>query len=84
MPTKLFEYAGHCLPILLIENPLWEEYCRQYQAAVIFDPDNINAEAILSKMISEPFYVKKPEDAFWESEEGKVRKAIGKSLLISP
>jgi glycosyltransferase involved in cell wall biosynthesis len=69
IPTKLFEYLGACLPILLINHPPWMEFCAPYSAALVFDPRHIHAEEMLHRMRNTDFYTRIPgEEVFWESE----------------
>ncbi|RAV99627.1 glycosyltransferase family protein [Pseudochryseolinea flava] len=69
IPTKLYEYLGMKLPILLIENKRWENICHQYSAAVRFPAQgDLNADALLEAMRTQPFYTTEPTNIFWESE----------------
>lgn len=73
IPTKLFEYLGACLPILLINHPPWMEFCAPYAAALVFDPRHIRAGEMLNQMRSADFYTRTPgEEVFWESEGDKL------------
>ena len=80
VPTKLFEYLGFKLPIILIHHTPWVERCQSFHAAVVFDPDNLKPEAILRALKTQQFYDTAPNDVFWESEEPKLTKLIS-SLL---
>jgi len=76
-PTKLYEYMGSHLPILLIDNPRWTLYCAPYKAAVVFPPDAIDVEQVLAKMNSgQGFYDKDPADVYWDNEAPKLLRAI--------
>ncbi|HTF21233.1 MAG TPA: glycosyltransferase [Chryseolinea sp.] len=79
-PTKLYEYLGCGLPILLIDNPKWTAYCAPYRAAVVFPADNplANPTTLLAEMREGPFYVKPPENVFWDSEAPKLLQAVSK------
>ncbi|HEX5168549.1 MAG TPA: hypothetical protein VFW11_05205 [Cyclobacteriaceae bacterium] len=77
MPTKLFEYIGSFLPILLINHPYWVNQCRRYNAAIPFDANEINAVDLLQKMRTGRFYNQQPSaDIYWENEAVKLTKAI--------
>lgn len=76
IPTKLYEYLGCRLPILLINNPSWIERCRRYPAAIPFDPEHLDASGILGQMTGESFFRTPPEDVFWDSEEQKLLSAV--------
>ncbi len=69
MPTKLFEYLGSCLPILLINHAYWVGQCRPYSAAIPFDADSIEPRKLLEEMLTKSFYQHEPGPGiYWESE----------------
>jgi hypothetical protein len=73
MPTKLFEYIGAHLPILLINHTLWEDYCKIYPAAIRFQPHEYDAADLLSRMVTTSFYATAPgENILWEGEARKL------------
>jgi hypothetical protein len=80
IPTKLFEYLGNGLPILLIDNPVWVERCRPYQAAVVFDTQLSESEKLYYSLKNTHFYPVLPADVYWESEQSKVVQAIRQLL----
>ena len=72
-PTKLFEYLGAHLPILLINHPPWMEVCAPYPAALVFDPRHIKADEMLDRMRHTDFYTRVPgEEVFWEQEGARL------------
>lgn len=76
-PTKLFEYIGTHLPIILTPNSLLEPFCSRYDAALKVNPDRLNAQALLSEMKNKTFYSHSPGDEIlWESEVTEVIKAL--------
>jgi glycosyltransferase involved in cell wall biosynthesis len=81
VPTKLYEYLGYRLPILLIDHPEWQAYCARSQAAIVFNPGHINAVAILQQMLSQRFYTSPVDDVFWNSEEMKLIDAISSESI---
>jgi glycosyltransferase involved in cell wall biosynthesis len=74
IPTKLYEYLGFQLPVLLIDgNPRWIELCNRYSAAVLFQyPLAGDVERLYGEMKNRAFYTTIPEEVFWESEELKL------------
>lgn len=81
MPTKLFEYVGACLPILLIDYKPWMDRCEPYPAAITFNPVEYNADDILSQMFTKQFFTTLPgKDIFWENEAEKLIQAINSTL----
>jgi glycosyltransferase involved in cell wall biosynthesis len=80
IPTKLFEYMGHELPILLVDHAPWVALCQPFSAAITFRRDNIDGTRILDAMRHQAFYPKAPDDVFWESEEHKLLQTVA-SLL---
>jgi hypothetical protein len=80
IPTKLFEYMGYRLPIILINHTPWVAYCRPYSAAIPFQQDKIDAAAILDAMSRQTFYSKPPDAVFWEAEEHKLLQTVAALL----
>ena len=77
LPTKLFEYLGTHLPIILTPNPLLESYCSRYDAAVKINPDSLNVEELFSEIKSKAFYSNLPGDEIlWEPEADRLIKAL--------
>jgi hypothetical protein len=76
-PTKLYEYLGLQLPIILVDHPRWVSFCAPFNAAIIFDYEDVNAAAILQSLETVHFYPHSPKNVFWESEESKLLAQIG-------
>lgn len=76
IPTKLYEYLGCRLPILLTYHPAWTKVCMPYAAAVVYDPDNLEATAILNTLKTGHFYSQEPNEVFWDSEQPKLIRQI--------
>jgi glycosyltransferase involved in cell wall biosynthesis len=72
IPTKLYEYLGMQLPIILTNHPAWAALCKPYPAACAFDPDSFDAAAVLKCLQSIPFYQIEPSDVFWHSEQPRL------------
>jgi len=76
IPTKLYEYLGYHLPILLIDHPVWNRRCAPYDAAVIFDTLAPDTAQILHQIRTQTFYTTTPEGIYWDSEEEKLLPVI--------
>lgn len=76
IPTKLYEYLGFKLPILLISHKPWVDFCNPCRAAVVFDSTNIDAVAICKEMLTKTFYTAEPTAVYWEEEEPKLIKVV--------
>lgn len=76
IPTKLYEYLGYKLPILLVSHKPWAEISSRYAAAVVFDPANYDAANIFRAMMQNSFYTKDPDEVYWQSEEPKLLSAL--------
>lgn len=78
MPTKLFEYIGNGLPILIQDHQPWVEFCNHYKAAVTIDVEQLNTDKIIHEMKSKMTLKIMPnEEVFWQLEEEKLLKIIG-------
>lgn len=76
IPTKLYEYLGFKLPILLTNHKPWVEFCLPYHAAVVFDALHIDSSAIYHDMMTKFFYTAEPSLVYWESEEPKLLRVV--------
>ena len=76
MPTKLFEYMGYRLPIILIDHGPWVKRCEPYNAAIPFNQDHPDIVGILAKLHEGSFYNQAPEDVFWSREEERLLRMI--------
>jgi glycosyltransferase involved in cell wall biosynthesis len=81
IPTKLFEYLAHELPILLINHKSWVKKCDPYEAAIIFDHDRIDIATMLHAIAVGKFYKQSPKDVFWASEEVKLLETVARLLI---
>ena len=77
IPTKLYEYLGFRLPILLVSHPVWSSLANRYQTAIEIDFQHPDASAYLSRMRHELFYPVDPQDVYWDHEEDKLRLLFG-------
>ena len=76
IPTKLYEYLGCQLPILLQDYAPWKEICKPYQAAIVLNYSMPDIDLILLQIKKSKFYSNLPEDVTWATEEPKLLKAI--------
>jgi len=74
LPTKLFEYAAHGLPMLLPDNALWLAATQAYAAALpCADFTQPDATALAASLRAAHFYPQGiPPDVFWASEAAKL------------
>lgn len=72
IPTKLYEYLGFRLPVLLVNHKPWVDFCRPYSAAVTFDPHHFDAGQIYRDMLDKTFYTADPSPVYWEAEVPKL------------
>lgn len=78
VPTKLFEYLGYQLPIILTNHAPWVERCIPFNAAIPFNPDQPDFEGILKKLQHGNFYTQRPKGVFWSDEESKFLEIVSK------
>ena len=76
IPTKLYEYLGFRLPILLVNHKPWVDFCLPYAAAVVFDSGNPDAGRMYEEMMHREFYTTEPDLVYWESEEPKLLQVV--------
>lgn len=78
IPTKMYEYLGFKLPILLVNHKPWVDFCLPLTASVVFDAANVNGPVIYSEMMNKSFYTALPDFVYWETEEPKLLEAVGR------
>lgn len=76
IPTKLYEYLGLQLPILLLAHPEWSKICEPFDAAISFKIVSPAADQLLRSMKTREFYTSTPQDVFWSSEEIKLMQTL--------
>jgi hypothetical protein len=69
IPTKLYEYLGATLPIIVPDHKPWIELCDLWSAAVIFPPADFDEPEFLRTLQQKTFYTKVPQNVFWEDGE---------------
>lgn len=72
IPTKLYEYLGYHLPMLLIDHEPWVKVCAPYSAAIPFQPETFNANVVLNDIQTKVFYQKPMSGIFWDEESPKL------------
>ena len=73
IPTKVYEYLGLGLPIILQQHPYWESIVAPYQAAVVLDYQNFDPKRVWSQLQNTKFYTNKPgAEITWEEEAQKL------------
>jgi len=68
IPTKLYEYIGYALPILLISHAPWVRMCEPYPACIAVDFNNPDVSSILEHMQNKNFYAVAPAHVYWHEE----------------
>ena len=76
IPTKVYEYLGFKLPILLVNHRPWVDFCAPYSASVVFDANHFDAGQIYREMTERAFYRSDPSAVYWKAEEPALLKAI--------
>jgi glycosyltransferase involved in cell wall biosynthesis len=76
IPTKLYEYLGCQLPILLQDHRPWVEMCTPCSASITVDFASPDCSSILLQMKNSKFYISSPTDVTWASEEVKLLNVI--------
>jgi glycogen synthase len=77
IPTKLYEYMAHGLPILIQQNPAWQGIVQQAEAGLSVDFSNLHVNNLYNSLLHTSFYSKGiPANIYWQSEENKLLQAI--------
>jgi len=81
IPTKLFEYIASGLPVLVQQNPLWDNLVKKHDAGLSINFNNININNLVTTLLKNKFYQNGvSKDVFWESEEQKLLPLISHML----
>ncbi|GAB4329690.1 MAG: hypothetical protein OHK0038_03830 [Flammeovirgaceae bacterium] len=73
IPTKLYECMAMGVPMLIRRNPLWEEICAPFHAAVFTNFNQNEVRQVMEKIQKTNFYPNgNAKMAFWESEKEKL------------
>ncbi|MDQ2658407.1 MAG: hypothetical protein M3Y60_13375 [Bacteroidota bacterium] len=78
IPTKMYEYLGFHLPILLVNHKPWVDFCLPYAAAVVFDPLHYDAAVVYREMIEHSFYSAEPSEVYWKTEEPRLLQVLSR------
>ncbi|SNC63546.1 Glycosyl transferases group 1 [Hymenobacter gelipurpurascens] len=79
IPTKLFEYMAHGLPVVIPPNPLWQKMIERYKAGICIDFQVLGQYPLsgteLAALLQQPFYpAGVPAEAFWKTEAEKLHR----------
>ncbi len=80
IPTKLYEYLGFRLPILLVNYKPWVDFCHRYSAAVVFEGTHVDAARMVKEMMERTFYTEEPATVYWETEEPRLLEVVETTL----
>ena len=77
IPTKLYEYMAHGLPILIQQNPLWQGIVEGNDAGRSIDFSHLNVAELYHYLTDSILYKQGiPDTIYWESEEKKLLELI--------
>jgi hypothetical protein len=80
IPTKIYEYLGLGLPMLLQSHALWESVVAPYNAGVILDYNNFVPEFIWKHIREGGFYSTTPgPEITWKQESRKLQELLSVS-----
>jgi glycogen(starch) synthase len=77
IPTKLFEYLAHGLPVVVPPNPLWQQIVERFGAGVCVDFQALGQSEVPTEALhllrQQRFYpAGVPAEAFWAAEAEKL------------
>jgi glycosyltransferase involved in cell wall biosynthesis len=81
IPTRLFEYQAHLLPMIIQENKLWKGFCEPAQSALFINYPDADTSVLYRQMMQTAFYPNGPvQDIYWSSEEPRLLSLIKKFI----
>lgn len=76
-PTKLYEYLGSHLPVIIQNHDRWKSIIEQYDAGITIDFEQTNYTELMQKLNSQSFYQNVDTTSLlWASEAPKLIKFI--------
>ncbi|GJM30594.1 MAG: hypothetical protein DHS20C17_32290 [Cyclobacteriaceae bacterium] len=73
IPTKIYEYLGLRLPMLLQTHPLWVSLVNPYNAALVLDFNQYQPDEVWKELHNAKFYTTLPgPEISWEQEAQKL------------
>jgi glycogen synthase len=83
IPTKVYEYMAHALPILIQQNPMWKSLVDGNDAGLSIDFRTDNVETLYDNLLQRSFYnAGIPAAINWDSEEQKLLTVVEDILAI--
>jgi len=76
LPTKLFEYIGNRIPIIVPDDSPWARYCEPFNAAIPIDFENPDEAGILQALRTKAFYTVVSDDVYWDAESPKLMQLL--------
>ena len=76
-PTRIYEYLGNRLPVLIQDHKPWSDMVLKYKGGVITDFKAPDYETLYNQLINNTFYSDFiPEELQWESNEESLKSII--------
>ncbi|WP_207430547.1 glycosyltransferase [Sabulibacter ruber] len=83
VPTKLFEYIGNGLVVVMESNPLWQKILQDHEAGVVLPFARPITPKKIEALLKKPYYSKGiPEQVFWAAEETNVQAVVASLLKV--
>lgn len=84
IPTKLFEYLGSGLPVIIPENALWEQLVNENQAGISISYSTAELEKVLNRLTNVSFYGNGlPVTVYWAEEKEKLLQLFQTKILTT-
>ncbi|MDX5438602.1 MAG: glycosyltransferase [Pontibacter sp.] len=81
IPTKMYEYMAHALPMLVQHNTLWENIIKGAKAGISIDFAEMRPVELLQRIRQQDFYTNGiPPDIYWATEEVKLLQLVKATL----
>ncbi|KAA3438054.1 glycosyltransferase family protein [Rufibacter hautae] len=83
VPTKLFEYIGNGLVVIMESNPLWQKILQDHEAGVVLPFARAITPKKIEALLEKPYYQNGiPEQVFWMEEESTLQGVVIKLLSL--
>lgn len=79
IPTRIYEYLAHRLPMIVQNHEPWVELCSRYKAGIYIDYNSVDIQDLDRRLRNSKYYEKTPgKEVLWDSEASRLTLTLEK------
>ncbi len=82
IPTKMYEYIGYRLPVIIVNHEPWVAIGRSYGRTIPFDPRHIRPAEILDEMAKKEPFKDLPDSFYWDSQDSMLLETVDRLMPV--